>query len=275
LGIPLVAVTFDPHPTAIVAPHCKSKLLMTLPQRLDTLASAGVDLSWVVPFNDDVAKLAPLTFLSELHRTLTPVELYVGCGFRFGNGRYGSLDGLEDWSREVGCKCYSHILESYENDNISSTRIRRALDFGEVELASVLLGRPYSLTGNITVVADTRHDGFVFDLSWEQEQLLREGVYVTEASGTLIGSSCLLGVTTVSKWSNLCGTHCADTKVVTNVLDFVGCAFGHRAELHFLHRLRDVHELNDNSVVTMQSMRDTAQATDWYLKHKNYANLYK
>lgn len=274
LGVPLVVVTFDPHPTAIVAHRCKSKLLMTLSQRLDAFCAMGVDLVWVIPFDNDVAKLAPLAFLSELHRALTPVELYVGCGFRFGNGRHGSLDVLERWGREVGCKFFSHVLEHYGSDSISSTRIRKALDSGDVELASALLGRPYVLTGDITFSRNTRCFGgcSVFDLLWEQEQSLQEGVYVTEVSGISL-SDRLLGVTDISNKSHLCGTHSTDITVTTSLLGFAGQMFGHRAELHFLHRLRGLHKFVDDNEARMQSVQDAVLATNWYLKYKKQANI--
>jgi len=269
LNVPLVAVTFDPHPTKIVSPHYKSKLLMTLHQRLYALSSLGVDLTWVVPFTCDVAKLAPLAFLSEIHRALSPIELYVGCGFRFGSGRHGSFDGLKNWSTEVGCRLNSHFLEFYGSDSVSSTRIRRALNYGEVELASALLGRPYSLTGDI-ILSDNvgcSSNDCAFDLNWRQEQLPREGIYITEVSLDS-DSDCLLGLTDVSKRLDRFESTNAGITVSTKLLNFDDRALVNNVELRFLHYLRDIKNQIDIDDVMSQSVRDAASASDWYLKYK-------
>jgi riboflavin kinase/FMN adenylyltransferase len=231
-GVPLVVGTFYPHPMAITSPELKPKLLMTLEQRLEILASLGVDITWVIPFRYDVARLNPLEFLSELHQTLSPVELYVGCGFRFGNERCGNLDNFKFWSMDVGCELHNHILESYEGDSISSTRIRLALEAGKIELANILLGRPYSLTGKITTVKHAiglnNCHSFQLNLSCEQESLLRYGNYITEVSGFFM-SEKLLGITRINRGNNFL--------VAINTLAFGPNICGYSVELRFLHCL--------------------------------------
>jgi riboflavin kinase/FMN adenylyltransferase len=96
-GIPAVVVTFDPHPSVVVAPQHKPRFLMTLSQRLAAFEKTGMALAWVIPFSRAFSELSPAEFLSGLHRALAPLELHVGKGFHFGHERKGDLVVLQAW----------------------------------------------------------------------------------------------------------------------------------------------------------------------------------
>ena len=81
LGHRAAVVTFDPHPTLVVAPQRKPKLLMTLEQRLAAFEAEGMDLAWVIPFSRAFSELSPEAFLDRILHILAPVELHVGRAF--------------------------------------------------------------------------------------------------------------------------------------------------------------------------------------------------
>jgi riboflavin kinase/FMN adenylyltransferase len=260
-GLPAVVVTFDPHPAMIVAPERRPKLLMTLPQRLDAFSAAGMDLAWIIPFSRSFSELSPQAFLDGLGRALGPVELHVGQAFRFGKDRAGDLETLQAWGRSAGCEVHAHALRAPDGGHLSSTRIRQALDAGDVEEAASLLGHPYSLTG-IVVEGDRRgrHLGFpTANLAWEQEQLPAHGVYVTEVRGAHLAQP-RRGLTNVGMKPTFKGF---DLTVETHLPGFTGDLYGCHLVVGFLHRLRGECKFPDLEALRVQITEDVAQGLAW------------
>ncbi|BDU78739.1 bifunctional riboflavin kinase/FAD synthetase [Mesoterricola sediminis] len=262
LGIQAAVLTFDPHPSVIVAPERKPKRLMTLEQRLRIFEAAGMDLAWVMPFSRPFSELSPEAFLAGMDRALRPRELHVGRQFHFGRDRAGSIETLEAWGRQAGCDVHGHALRAYDGGHLSSTRIRAALDAGRVEEAAALLGHPYALTG-IVVEGDRRgrHMGFpTANLAWEQEQLPAHGVYVTEVAGPHLPAPGLRGLTNVGEKPTFEGTHIT---VETHLPDFQGDLYGARLEVRFLHRIRGEMKFPDIEALRNQIERDVAAGRAW------------
>ena len=261
-GLRAAVVTFDPHPTVVVAPQRKPKLLMTLEQRLAAFEAEGMDLAWVIPFSRAFSELSPLAFLDRLRQALSPVELHVGRAFTFGHDRSGTVETLETWGAAHGCEVRTLALLAPDGGRLSSTRIREALDRGEVDAAADLLGHPYALTG-VVVEGDRRgrHLGFpTANLAWEQEQLPASGVYVTEALLPHHGGP-YLGLTNVGEKPTFEGQRLT---VETHLPGFEGDLYGARLDLRFLHRIRGevrfatVDELRD------QIAQDVAAGAAWW-----------
>jgi riboflavin kinase/FMN adenylyltransferase len=143
---PVVALTFDPHPLAVVAPDRVPKLLGTIEQRCEWLHAEGVDVVGVLPF-DRIREWSAEAFVDVvLERALGARLVAVGTDFRFGYDRSGDIGTL----REAGTFDV-HALELLgEGDGpISSSAIRRLLADGEVGLATDLLGRHHTVRGPV------------------------------------------------------------------------------------------------------------------------------
>jgi riboflavin kinase/FMN adenylyltransferase len=259
--VPAVVVTFDPHPAMVVAPERRPKLLMTLPQRLDAFAAAGMDLAWIIPFSRAFSELSPLAFLHGLRQVFTPLELHVGQGFRFGKDRAGDLATLEHWGQETGCRIQGHALRAPDGGYLSSTRIRRSLDAGDVEEAAALLGHPYTLTG-IVVEGERRGRSLGFptaNLAWEQEQLPCNGVYVTEVRGAHL-SGPMRGLTNVGIKPTF---QEPALTVETHLPGFDGDLYGCHLEVRFLHRLRGEQSFSGMDALRTQIARDVNEGLAW------------
>ena len=143
LGLPAVVVTFDPHPAMIVAPERRPKLLMTLAQRLAAFAAAGMDLAWVIPFSRAFSELSPAAFLDGLQQVLAPGGTARGPG-----ASASARTAPATWrpwrpgARPAGCEIHGHALRAPDGGHLSSTRIRQALDAGDVEEAAAPAGPP-------------------------------------------------------------------------------------------------------------------------------------
>lgn len=259
-------VTFDPHPTLVVAPERRPKLLMTLEQRLTAFAAEGMDLAWVIPFSRAFSELEPMAFLDRLQRILAPVELHVGRAFCFGRDRSGTVETLAIWSATHGCAVHTLALRAPDGGRLSSTRIREALDTGDVEAAMRLLGHPYALSG-VVVEGDRRgrHLGFpTANLAWEQEQLPAFGVYLTEALLPHHGGPHL-GLTNVGKKPTFEGQRLT---VESHLPGYEGDLYGARLELRFLHRIRGEVKFSTVDQLQNQIAKDVAAGAVWWAANK-------
>ena len=267
LGVTAVVVTFDPHPAVVVAPERRPKLLMTLPQRLKAFEAAGMDLAWIIPFSRAFSELSPEAFLQGVNRAVAPRELHVGRAFRFGKDRLGDLQTLEAWGRQSGCVIRGHALRAPDGGHLSSTRIRAALDAGEVAEAAALLGHPYSLTG-IVVEGERRgrHLGFpTANLAWEQEQLPAYGVYVTEVEGAHLPGP-MRGLTNVGEKPTFTGSN---VTVETFLPGFEGDLYGAQLQVRFLHRLRPECKFANLEALQAQIAEDVRQGIAWQPERQN------
>jgi riboflavin kinase / FMN adenylyltransferase len=176
------ALTFDPHPTKLVAPAEAPHLLTTPEQRARLMEQYGLDEILILPFTRDVANLPPEEFV----RTLLVDKLgaravVVGDNFRFGHRAAGDVTTLE----ELGMK-YSFETEVVEavvwrNRIISSTLIRRVIASGDVSLACRMLGRPYALEGPVVhgEGRGAKQTVPTLNLDATAEVMPKTGVYVT------------------------------------------------------------------------------------------------
>ena len=262
LGHRAAVVTFDPHPALVVAPQRKPKLLMTLEQRLAAFEAEGMDLAWVIPFSRAFSELSPELFLDRIQHNLSPVELHVGRAFCFGRDRSGNVGTLEAWGSAHGCQVHTVALRAPDGGRLSSTRVREALDRGDVGSAAQLLGHPYALTG-VVVEGDRRgrHLGFpTANLAWEQEQLPAFGVYVTEAVLPHHGGSHK-GMTNVGEKPTFEGQRLT---VETHLPGFDEDLYGARMEVRFLHRLRGEAKFASVDELRDQIAKDVADGLAWW-----------
>lgn len=180
LGLPLVAVTFDPHPMSVVAADHAPRALSTLEHRSDLLVDSGADSVDVLGFDERMAALSPEEFISgELVQRLRARAIVVGEDFRFGHRAAGTVDTLREAGERFGFAVTGLGLVG-DGDRWSSTRIRALLDAGEVVQAADQLGRLYALDG---VIAHGDHRGRELgyptaNLAWGADPVVpADGVY--------------------------------------------------------------------------------------------------
>jgi riboflavin kinase/FMN adenylyltransferase len=148
LGAPSVVVTFDRHPASVVRPDAGVRLLTDLHQRAERIAALGVDLLYVLRFDEERSLEGPAGFVDDLVRDFAPRAIVVGEDFHFGHRARGDLPLLESAAGEAGFKVEGVGLVSLDGlGRVSSTAIREALAHGDVARAARLLGRNPSVRG--------------------------------------------------------------------------------------------------------------------------------
>lgn len=147
LNNPVLALTFDPHPSAIVSPERKPTELLHLTERIHQLMINGVSSVAVIEFTKEFSQMSAEEFIDQiLINELNASAIVVGSNFRFGSRASGNPDLL---AARAHCPVIAVDLEAEIGSPISSTRIREAIVGGNIEIAEELLTRPHQLIGPV------------------------------------------------------------------------------------------------------------------------------
>lgn len=182
LGVHSVAITFDPHPARVLRPEQRQPLITPLAQKIELLASTGLDALLVLPFTGDLSRMTARAFSAEvLQRALHVTELHEGKNFRLGYQAEAGVENLRQLGEELGFKLYVHGSQRIRGQAVSSSRIRELISRGEVSHARSLLRRPFAIVSTPAPGRGygTRYTVPTINLAPYSELLPANGVYVT------------------------------------------------------------------------------------------------
>jgi riboflavin kinase / FMN adenylyltransferase len=150
-GLPVVAVTFDPHPLSVIVPDKAPQPLMSLDRRLELLGDAGADAVLVLQFTSELASVSAEDFVSVyVLGALNAAAVVVGENFHFGHRALGDVDLLRRMCGERGVRVVGLPLDGESPDRVwSSSYVRRCLAVGDVGSAARALGRPFAVRGYV------------------------------------------------------------------------------------------------------------------------------
>jgi riboflavin kinase/FMN adenylyltransferase len=266
--IPAV-LTFYPHPACVVRPEAVPRLLMTLGQRLAAFEQAEMHAALVLRFDKQLAQLSPEEFVRRyLVETVRAAAVFVGTNFRFGHRQSGDVHLLGELGERFGFEVHAIPQVVIDGVVVSSTAIREALREGRVEDAQKLLGRPYSLAGEVRPGTGQGRKLVVptLNLSTEQELLPKLGVYATKVTldGQTYAAATNVGVRPTFNGAN--------PTVESHLLDFHEERASGSLEVRFLSRLRDEQKFPNPQALREQVLRDIDQARDYFQTRPNRAN---
>ena len=235
-------VTFDKHPAMVVRPESAPKLLTDLDQKLDLLATTGVDYALVVHFDEERSREAAEDFVEEiLVGVLVARAVVVGHDFHFGHARRGNVELLTRLGGELGFDVLGLRLfdDAAGVAPVSSTRIRRLLAEGDVAGAAELLGRPHEVRGVVQrgdgrggpeLGYPTANVGVPMEI-----QLPGDGIYAgwyERPDGTAHAAAISLGRRPTFY------EQADESLLEAYLLDFHGDLYGEPARVRFVARLR-------------------------------------
>lgn len=146
-----VVITFWPHPRLVLFPEDnKLKLLSTIEERIEQLRSFGIDYLLIIPFTKEFSRTSSRAFITDiLVKAINTQLLVIGYDHRFGKNREGSFEHLKARSQQYGFEVEEIPRQDVDDIGVSSTKIRKALESGDVETAHLYLGRYYTLTSTV------------------------------------------------------------------------------------------------------------------------------
>lgn len=253
-----VAITFHPHPTAVLAPDKAPPEILSLRQRLMLLREIGLSVILLQRFTPAFARLAPEEFIEGvIVRGLGAVKVVVGHSVSFGRGRAGNAETLRAAGERSGFAVEVVGPVVVDGVTVSSTIVRKTLAAGDVAFAARLLGRTYGVDGRV-VAGDRRGKGLGFptaNVRPEVPLIVPDGVYAVVVE---YGRARVAGVANVGRNP----TFGADRPrtLEAHLFDFDGDLYGRRLRVLLVERLRGELRFADPAALVDQIRKDVERA---------------
>lgn len=258
-GLQAMAITFDPHPLAVIAPPGRPFLLTTVEERADLFTSMGVETLLVVRFDTDLRDVPAARWLEILSGRLHLREMVASSNHAFGRGREGDTAMLQAWAgaRGIGVTVVPPVRDG--GAVISSSGIRERLRNGDVRTAAQWLGRWYAIRGSV-VAGDGRGRGLgvpTANLQVSPEKVVPcPGVYAAYA--TVAGQTHMAAVNIGVRPTFGAGAQ----TVEAHLLDVDQDLYGQTVEVAFVSRLRDEQRFPDLETLKARMASDLFAVRD-------------
>lgn len=258
LGVPAVALSFEPLPREFFGRADPPPRLLLPAQKALALRDAGMDHVGLLRFGAAMAAWSPAEFIERvLVRHLRALEVWVGPGFAFGRGRAGSLETLHEAGARHGFSAQAIDAVAIDGVRVSSSRIREALVVGELPVAASLLGRPYAITGRVVRGKQLgRTLGYpTANIRFHGKRPALWGIYATRVHG--IGDTPWSSVSSLGTRPTVAGK---EPLLEAHLFDFDGDLYGRRLTVEFVAKLRDEVRFDGLPALIEQMHCDAAQA---------------
>jgi riboflavin kinase/FMN adenylyltransferase len=267
LGIKSIAITFDPHPARVLRPESTQPLITPLDEKLELLASTGIDAVLILPFTEEFSRMSARSFATDiLQRVLHVTELHEGENFHFGYQAKAGINNLEALGRELGFGVRVYTPQTIRGSAISSSTIRQLITKGDVSHVRALLGRSFATLSTPASGRGygTRYTVPTINLAPYPELLPANGVYITTLTiGSGQSSETFDAVTNVGNRP----TFGADSFTVeSHLLNFHPITLDENTPLTltFLRRLRPEMRWPNPEALREQIGRDVATARRYF-----------
>ncbi len=254
-----LALTFDRHPFSIVAPAKAPPLIYSLPQKLHEIHDLGVDAILLLEFTREFSHQPGEQFVRALARDLGRLaSISVGSHFTFGHKKSGNVELLRQLGIDLGFQVHGLAAVSLDGRVVSSTRIRERIAAGDLDAASQMLGRPYSIRGRV-VAGDQlgRKLGFP-TANIDITGLLTppNGVYAVIVTGEGLA---LRGVANIGVRPTVAGID-AERRLEVHFLNFSRDIYGTELEVIFAGFIRAEQRFGNVEELKAQISRDISAA---------------
>ncbi|SOD78973.1 bifunctional riboflavin kinase/FAD synthetase [Spirosoma fluviale] len=255
-----VLITYWPHPRTVVSNDSQNlKLLTTLDEKIELLDQAGVEHLVVIPFTRSFSELTSEEYIRQiLLDKIGTKKLVIGYDHRFGRDREGGFDYIQAHQSEYGFEVEEIPRQDVEAVGVSSSKIRAALNEGNVHTANLFLGRPYNLTGTIVKGRQLgRTIGFPtanMQVDDPSKLIPANGVYAVdvEYAGQTLG-----GMLNIGFRPTVAGTH---QTIETYIFDFDKDIYGEHMTLRFREFLRPEQKFDGLPALVAQLKHDEEAA---------------
>jgi riboflavin kinase / FMN adenylyltransferase len=262
-GLKASVLTFDPHPTRVVAPARSPRLMTTPAERCALMGEEGIEQALILPFHQGVAQLSPEEFVRRiLVETLEVRAVLVGDNFRFGHKQAGNTVVLAELGRKYGFTTEIVSAIRMRGRTVSSSGIRALIDAGQVGRAARLLERPYAIEGEVVPGFGIGSKVTVptLNLATSGELLPAAGVYITrtrEAAGGRVWPS-ITNIGYRPTFDGRCLT------IETYLLEPLEGASPARIRVEFLRRVREERKFPSPEALREQILRDVGRARVYF-----------
>src|SRR5690554_4532551 len=233
-----VVLTFFPHPRMVLQKESDIKLINTIAERKEILSKTGLQHLIVHPFTSQFSRLTALEFVRDiLVNKLHLKKIIIGYDHRFGRNRTADINDLKEYGKAYDFEVEEISAQQLDAVAVSSTKIRKALDAGDIQTANDYLGYPFALHGTIVKGKGIgRTMGFPtanLDIAESYKIIPKNGVYLVQ---THIDGKNIFGLMSIGTNPTVGGT---SQTIETYFLDFERNLYGANITIEMLTKIRD------------------------------------
>jgi riboflavin kinase/FMN adenylyltransferase len=260
IGGETVMITFWPHPRLVLYPQeHKLRLLSTFEEKAKLLRQFGIDHLVTIPFTKEFSQLSSREFIDQvLVEKIQTRKLVIGYDHRFGKNREGSFEYLKQNSAEFGFELEEISRQDVDEIGVSSTKIRKALESGDIETANSYLGRPYELNGLVIKGQQIgRSIGFPtanIHIPNDYKLIPKDGVYAVETS---VNGSIYKSMLNIGNRPTVDGNK---KTVEAHLFDFQGDLYDKQLTIYLKAYLREEQKFENLEALKEQLLKDQQQA---------------
>ena len=258
-GLLATVFTFFPHPRMVVQHDKGLKLIHTLEEKKQLLQQLGVDLLVVQPFNEAFAQLSAEEFVSTiLVQHLNVKKVIIGYDHRFGRNRTANIDDMRLFGKKYGFAVEEISVQEVDEVSVSSTKIREALNKGDVTTAEHYLGTPYSLTGRVVhglkLGRTLGYPTANIQVTEDYKLIPKDGVY---AVYSYISGRKVYGMMSIGKNPTIEGK---GASIEVYFFDFNGDLYDQKLTIEFVQYLREEQKFATIDLLKKQLQDDETAA---------------
>lgn len=261
-----VVLTFFPHPRMVLQQDMDLKLINTIEERTQLLQETGLDQLVIHPFTHAFSRLTALEYVRDiLVNSLNAKKIIIGYDHRFGRNRTANIENLKEFGRTYGFEIEEISAKEIDDVAISSTKIRKALDAGDIEIANSYLGYNFMVTGNVVrgkaIGRTINYPTANLKLKETYKLVPKNGVYIVQS---VLNNEKVFGITSIGTNPTVGGV---EKTIETHFLEFTKDLYGEEITIEFLKFIRAEETFDSIETLRQEIAKDEKFAIQ-YLKDR-------
>jgi len=258
-----LVLTFFPHPRMVLQKDSNIKLIHTIDERAEILDALGLDNLVIQPFSKEFSRLTATEFVRDiLVYQLNVKHIIVGYDHRFGRNRTANIDSLKEFGEIYDFTVEEISAQDIDAVSVSSTKIRRALEQGNLQIANSYLGTNFQLKGTVAKgkgIGKTIHFPTAnINIAEEYKMIPKNGVYIAKAS---IDGNTYFGMMNIGNNPTINGT---TQSIEIHLFNFNEDIYHKEISVSILKRIRDEHKFDSIEILQSQLKKDKLEALTYF-----------
>lgn len=262
-----VVLTFFPHPRMVLQENIDIKLINTIDERTELLEKTGLDHLVIHPFTHAFSRLTALEYVRDiLVNSLKAKKIIIGYDHRFGRNRNADIDDLKEFGRTYNFEVEEISAKEIDDVAVSSTKIRKALNEGDVETANSYLGYPFMISGDVVkgkaIGRTIKYPTANLKLKEAYKLVPKNGVYVVQS---LIEGEKVYGISSIGTNPTVGGK---EKTIETYFLNFNKDLYGKEITIEFLKYIRDEATFDSVEMLRQEIIKDEIFAKQYLIERE-------
>ncbi len=262
-----VVLTFFPHPRMVLQENIDIKLINTIDERTELLEKTGLDHLVIHPFTHAFSRLTALEYVRDiLVNSLKAKKIIIGYDHRFGRNRNADIDDLKEFGRTYNFEVEEISAKEIDDVAVSSTKIRKALNEGDVETANSFLGYPFMISGEVVkgkaIGRTIKYPTANLKLKEAYKLVPKKGVYVVQS---LIEGEKVYGISSIGTNPTVGGK---EKTIETYFLNFNRDLYGKEITIEFLKYIRDEATFDSVEMLRQEIIKDEIFAKQYLIERE-------